>query len=131
MIFTMKPELYTENKELPLQPDAKVVSTNDFDYIASELMAAGKKEPDIEHIAGDMSISGPRMDAIAGDIVTLGSNHEALASREPFVVNQAHYGSLDPRVLDMNVSEFQQDADDTGFYPEENVEPDDIGDIVD
>lgn len=98
MIFTMKPELYTENKELPLQPDAKVVSTNDFDYIASELMAAGKKEPDIEHIAGDMSISGPRMDAIAGD---------------------------------MNVSEFQQDADDTGFYPEENVEPDDIGDIVD
>ena len=131
MIFTMKPELYTENNEMPLQPDAKVVSTNDFDYIASELMAAGKKEPDLEHIAGDMSISGPRMDAIAGDIVTLGSNHEALASREPFVVNQAHYGSLDPRVLDMNVSEFRQDANDTGFYPEENVEPDDIGDIVD
>lgn len=45
-----------------------------------------------------MSISGPRMDAIAGD---------------------------------MNVSEFRQDANDTGFYPEENVEPDDIGDIVD
>ena len=84
MIFTMKPELYTENKELPLQPDAKVVSTNDFDYIASELMAAGKKEPDLEHIDGDM-----------------------------------------------NVSEFRQDANDTGFYPEENVEPDDIGDIVD
>lgn len=98
MIFTMKPELYTENKEMPLQPDAKVVSTNDFDYIASELMAAGKKEPDIEHIAGDMSISGPRMDAIAGD---------------------------------MNVPEFRQDANDTGFYSEENVEPDDIGDIVD
>lgn len=98
MIFTMKPELYTENKELPLQPDAKVVSTNDFDYIASELMAAGKKEPDIEHITGDMSISGPRMDAIAGD---------------------------------MNVPDFRQDANDTGFYPEENVEPDDIGDIVD
>ena len=34
------------------------------------------------------------------DIVTLGSNPEALASREPFVVNQAHSGSLDPRVLD-------------------------------
>ena len=32
---------------------------------------------------------------------------------------------------DMNVSEFRQDANDTGFYPEENVEPDDIGDIVD
>jgi hypothetical protein len=30
------------------------------------------------------------------DIVTLGSNPEALASREPFVVNQAHSGSLDP-----------------------------------
>ena len=34
------------------------------------------------------------------DIVTLGSNPEALASREPFVVNQAHSGYLDPRVLD-------------------------------
>ena len=31
----------------------------------------------------------------------------------------------------MNVSEFRQDANDTGFYSEENVEPDDIGDIVD
>ena len=29
----------------------------------------------------------------------------------------------------MNVSEFRQDANDTGFYSEENIEPDDIGEI--
>lgn len=37
------------------------------------------------------------------DIVTLGSNPEALASREPFVVNQAHRETLASCVLDSEI----------------------------
>lgn len=48
VIFTMKPDMYTENKELPLKPDVKIVSASDFDYIASELMATNEKEQEAE-----------------------------------------------------------------------------------
>lgn len=44
VIFTLNPAEYTENKELQLKSDVHIVAASDFDYIASELMAAGSPE---------------------------------------------------------------------------------------
>lgn len=71
--------------------------------LLNRLETALYSNEELEHSQHFQDIKNMEVNQDDIDIVTLGSNPEALASREPFVVNQAHSGSKDPRVLDSDL----------------------------
>ena len=71
--------------------------------LLNRLETALYSNEELEHSQHFQDIKNMEVNPDDIDIVTLGSNNEALASREPFVVNQAHSGSKDPRVHDSDL----------------------------